>query len=255
MTLVTWKEKVARRFNAASTTYDEAATPQRHLALHLANTIQTQSLPRNPVVLEVGCGTGFLTEALAPALQPALWHATDIAPQMVWACLNRMKPYAVTLEGRCMDGEAPDLLPGTVDLVVSGMTAQWFSDHVGALHRLHDLLHPGGLLAMTLPGAGTFSEWRTLCERAGVQAALPPGPSRQDLEAQLPRAQISTLTIPVLCPDLVGFLDHLRHTGARTAPPGTDPMTTAQMRCLVQMTRGRPLTMTYEILTVLWSRP
>jgi malonyl-CoA O-methyltransferase len=73
--------------------------------------------------------------------------------------------------------------------------------------------------------------------------------------AQLPGAQVSTLAIPVLCHDLVGFLDHLRHTGARTAPPGTNPMTTAQMRRLVQMTRGRPLTMTYEILTVLWSRP
>lgn len=254
MTMTAWKEKVVRRFNAASITYDDAATLQHHIALHLANTIQARPLPRNPVVLEVGCGTGFLTEALAPALQPALWHATDISPLMVRACLNRMQPHAVTLEGRCMDGEAPDLPPGTVDLVVSGMTAQWFSDRAKALHRLHGLLRPGGFLAMTLPGAGTFSEWRTLCERAGVQAALPPGPSRQDLEAQLPGAQISALAAPMPCPDLVGFLDHLRHTGARTAPPGTKPMTPAQMRRLVQMTQGQPLTMTYEILTVLWSR-
>jgi len=254
MNTIAWKQKVARRFNDAATTYDAAAAIQRHIATTLAENLKAIRLPSHPVVLEVGCGTGFLTEQLAPVLHPALWHATDIAPSMVQACLRRMQPHAINLNGRCMDGEWPDLPPQSVDLVVSNMTAQWFSDCPTALRRLYSLLRPGGILTMTLPGSQTFAEWRSLCSQTGMQTPTPLGPNRDTLAINLPYARISAHKVPMHCANLFEFLDHLRHTGARTAPQQAAPMAVSQMRRLIRITQGHPLIMTYEVLTVIWSR-
>src|SRR3546814_17743195 len=57
------KQAIRQAFGSA-TRYDQEAHVQREVAIRLAERIAGLSLPPNPRILEIGCGTGFLTSAL-----------------------------------------------------------------------------------------------------------------------------------------------------------------------------------------------
>jgi len=244
-----WKDSILWRFDAAAATYDGHAGAQRRIAADLAELVLTLPLADAPEVLEIGCGTGSLTAALAPRLPGCRWLATDLAPNMVAACARR----GLGVEARVMDGEFPDL-SGRFDLIVSSLAVQWFADLPAGLIRLHGMLRPGGVLAVTTLGAGTFPEWRGQCHAAGVEPGTPPYPSAEALGGQLPGSQVTSLPFPLRCGNLRGFLDHLRLTGARTAAPGHPALSPAALGRLLRSGNG-PFTATYDVLTVIWRMP
>lgn len=61
---------------------------------------------------------------------------------------------------RLLDAEALDLSPGTLDLVVSGLSLQLVNDLPGALIQLRRALRPDGLLLAALLGGETLHELR-----------------------------------------------------------------------------------------------
>lgn len=245
-----WKESVLRRFDAAAGTYDGHAGTQMRVGAALAERVLALALPAAPEVLEIGCGTGFLTAALAPGLPGCRWLATDLAPNMVAACRGRALP---GVELRVMDGEEPDLGDRRFDLVVSNLAVQWFADLPAGLARLHGLLRPGGALAVTTLGADTFPEWRRTCLAAGVEPGTPAYPSAADLAA-LGDVQVLRQAFPLRCGNLRGFLEHLRHTGARTAAPGHPALSPAALGRLLRAGEAGPFTATYDVLTVIWRK-
>ena len=248
------KRRIATRFAQAAQTYDAAARVQRNVAQDLADLIVKAPLTNPPHVLEVGCGTGILTSLLLPTLQPALWHLTDLSPTLVHANARRMQAFRHKLMPRAMDGEAPDLPPNSVDLVVSNMVVQWFQDLEGSIDRLFTCLKPGGLLALTLPGAKTFTEWRTLCTEAGLSPLLPPGPACASLVRRFPHALITRAVHPLPSQTVGDFLSHLRQIGAHTHPHTAQPTSFKNMRQLIARYSGSLLDTNYEILTFLWRK-
>ncbi|BDU71700.1 methyltransferase [Mesoterricola silvestris] len=245
-----WKDTILRRFDAAAGTYDGQAGPQLRVAGDLAAGILALPPGPAPEVLEIGCGTGFLTAALAPALPGCRWLATDLAPAMVAACARRVP----SVEARVLDGEAPDLGGRRFDLIVSSLAVQWFGDLGAGLARLHGLLKPGGVLAVTTLGAGTFPEWRGRCRAAGVEPGTPAYPSPEALAALLPGSAVQRRSYPMRCGNLHGFLDHLKLTGARTAAPGHAALSPAALGRLLRAGGGEFLA-TYDVLTVIWRAP
>lgn len=154
---LTRKERIAKAFGAAAQTYPDNAAVQRLAAMRLAARIAALPLPARPKVLEIGCGSGFLTAALAHALPDADLTVTDLSPDMLDACRTAT---GVRATWQVMDGEHPTLSPGTFDLVCAGLTVQWFDDLDAGLTRLCGLLKPGGHLAFSTLLCGTFGEWR-----------------------------------------------------------------------------------------------
>jgi SAM-dependent methyltransferase len=125
------RARIAQAFDAAAA-YDAYAVVQRQVAAWLAERIVAVAPPR-PRVLEVGCGTGFLTQAAWPRLDRPEWLMTDIAPEM----LARGRAQMPDLCARVMDGERPDLAgEAPFDLIVSSLAVQWFSDLEGGLPRI-----------------------------------------------------------------------------------------------------------------------
>lgn len=92
-------------------------------------------------VLELGAGTGKLTEQLVALGHDV--HATDPDPEML-AVLRRRLPDVPTGESGAEEIPLPDR---SVDVVVAGQAFHWF-DHERALPEIARVLRPGGAVAL-----------------------------------------------------------------------------------------------------------
>ena len=73
------KDRINRAFGGAADRYAHTAKLQRVTAGILADRIGGFSLPAGPRILEIGCGTGFLTELLRKTLGDAHWTPAQVA--------------------------------------------------------------------------------------------------------------------------------------------------------------------------------
>ena len=223
------KSRVAAAFGAAAAGYDAAADLQRQVAENLATRIAALPLPPAPRVLEIGCGTGFLSRALAPRLPGARWLISDLAGPMVRECRRGFVGDAAFL---VMDGEHP-CLTGGFDLICASLALQWFGDIPAALAGWAALLNPGGHLAAATLAAGTFATWKDAHRRLGLVAGVPDYPDAARLAAALPGNATTRLEITpvrVAHPDGRSFLDGLRRIGAHVPAEGHRPLSPGQLR-------------------------
>jgi len=150
--------QVQRNFGRYAGSYDQYAVIQRETAAELMMLIARSGRSYRRI-LEIGCGTGFLTALLAREYPQARIVALDIAPEMIREArvklsgLNKIS-YLVA------DGENPQL-EGTFDLIVSNMVFQWFTGYLGPLTHYHRALEKGGDLIFCTLGEGTFVELYT----------------------------------------------------------------------------------------------
>ena len=234
------KQKIVQAFSSASTTYDQAAMAQKVIAERLADKVMELSLPSSPRVLEIGCGTGFLSRSLLARIKGGEWMLSDISPAMLARCRQNIADPRV--QWHEMDGEAPDLLPDSIDLIVSSLAVQWFTDLGPALERLKTLLRPQGHLLFVTLGSDSFKEWRTAHQALQLPCSLrtfaPHLPSSvQETEEKITFSQKDALT----------FARNFKEIGAHTPAPGSQALTPAQFRALSRLL-GNNFCVTYHLL-------
>lgn len=241
---MTRKQQVADAFAAAAGTYDSAAEAQARAADRLVELVGALSLPAQPTVLEVGCGTGLLTRRLLPRVGGD-WLVTDLSPAMVQTAKNTVG--ANKAQFRVMDAEHPDAPVGLFDLIVSNLAAQWFADLGRAVNRLRACLAPGGTLVLSTLGAGSFAQWHQAHAALGLSAGIPHYPDAAALAAQLPAgARVLTETVAVRHDDAHAFVTALKRIGAGTPTPGHQPLSPGALRKVLRA-MGAPVTITYVL--------
>jgi malonyl-CoA O-methyltransferase len=174
------KTQVIRQFHRHVSTYDAHAMVQLQMAHELA-ALAAENAPHASALLELGCGTGRLTERLLHHWPDARLTAIDIAPAMAQATANRNAAYAARLNVLVGDAERlPDVLgcapQPMVDLVASGATFQWFIDPASTVDTLTRYVHPGGIVAFSTFGPDTFRELRAAFVEAETELGLPHTP-------------------------------------------------------------------------------
>lgn len=244
---MTRKDHIAAAFSAAAGSYDHAAEAQSRAADLLAETVRGLTLPDELSVLEIGCGTGLLTKRLLGDIGGD-WLVTDLSPAMVEAARSALGEHS---RFAIMDGENPDAEPA--DLIVSNFAAQWFADLPSALKRLYNCLKPGGVLALTTLGVGSFAEWRAAHGVLGLTCGTPGYPSAEQVAAMMPGASVSSVPVVVQYSDGRDFLNALKRIGAATPVEGHRPLTPGQLRQVIRQL-GAPAQVTYEVLTVMIRR-
>lgn len=159
-------EKIARSFGAKAMHYDRHAVLQKDIAATLARYLPDVA---RPTVLEIGCGTGFVTDHLLRAYPEGDFTITDLAPEMIARCAEKYaRPGLVfsVLDGQALGNEA------CYDVIVIGMAAQWFDDPCATLEKLRGNLNPGGRIVYSVPGAQSFLAWKETVTQAGLSDGL-----------------------------------------------------------------------------------
>lgn len=249
------RESIVRAFGSARN-YDGQARIQRIVAERLADRIAALDLPPNPRVLEIGCGTGFLTGALIDRGIAGDWLVTDIAPGMVRKCRDRFgeedgRRFAV------IDGEYGVSGLGPFDLVCSSLALQWFDDQEAALARILGTLAPGGHVMFTTLGANSFAEWRAAHESIGLTAGTPRFRPARELAAMHREAHAGQSIVEPVAQQhdsAIEFLRALRDIGAQVAAPGHRPLGAGQLRQVMHAFEERGASVTYEVVTCHYTR-
>src|SRR5919199_1615866 len=104
-------------------TYDEASAPQQAWAADVLGRLD--GLAPDATVLDVGCGTGRVTEALVPLVPRGRVLAIDASAEMVALARKRLGGRADVWRQDVLDLE----LEEAVDAVVSTATLHWVPDH------------------------------------------------------------------------------------------------------------------------------
>ncbi len=247
------KRAVSQAFSGAVETYRPQAVVHRLIARGLVERIKALPLAPNPTVVEIGCGTGLLTEGLAALFPESRLLATDLSPAMAAHCARRLKgPNRSFL---AMDGEAP-ALNCAADLIASSLAVQWFTDLQGGLGGLMDCLRPGGSLAFVTLGEETFAQWRDALERFGFPAGTPDYPSKDGLAGMLEGLggiDVEEDRLDQVFPSSLDFLESLKHLGSRLPRSGYRPLTPGALRkamgYLDAKAGGDGVAMTYHLLS------
>ncbi len=217
------KQRLRASFERAVKTYDDVAVLQRTIADRLLERLDVVKL-QPAVILDTGCGTGYVTRALARRYPRAQRLALDIAESMVrrarrgfgWRRLLQRRALPV-----CGDAEALPFASASVDMIVSNLALQW-CDAQAVFTEFRRVLRPGGLAIFTTFGPDTLRElraaWRAVDERPHVHGFL----DMHDLGDLLVRSgfvepvmDVERLTLTYA--DVLGVLRDIKCLGAHNA--------------------------------------
>jgi trans-aconitate 2-methyltransferase len=150
----------ARDWDARS--YDRISGPMEALGREVLDRLQLQG---DETVLDAGCGTGRVTEALIERLPRGHVIGVDGSPEMISAARERLGPGP--------DLRVADLLDlaldEPVDAVLSTATFHWIADHARLFARLHAALRPGGALVAQCGGIGNVAAVHAAAQAAGAE--------------------------------------------------------------------------------------
>jgi trans-aconitate 2-methyltransferase len=140
--------------------YDRVSRTMEALGLKVLERLE---LSGDELVLDAGCGSGRITEALIERLPRGHVIAVDESPSMVEAAKQRLGESA---DVRVMDLLDLDLdLTQPLDAILSTATFHWIKDHERLFASLHDVLRPGGQLIAQCGGEGNITTLRGKASR------------------------------------------------------------------------------------------
>ena len=149
-------------FEKAAISYDAAAVLQQEVADRLVERMDVMSM--KPLsILDVGSGTGFVSQLLAERFPKAKITALDLAFNMLKEAKNkRTFKQRWNKQFRYVNAEVENLpfADASVELIISGLTLQWCQDLPKVFAEFKRVLAPGGLLLFSSFGPDTLKELR-----------------------------------------------------------------------------------------------
>ncbi|MFM8276705.1 MAG: methyltransferase domain-containing protein [Cyanobium sp.] len=244
--------RVRERFARRADRYAEQARLQRGVAWRLAHLCRDLPLLPGPC-LDLGAGTGLLSQALTQLLPDLSIRQLDLCPQLL-ARNPLARADGAALVWDLNLGLPPRLAPAS--LLVSSFALQWLEDPVAELQRWCLQLRSGGWLALALPTAGSLNGWHQAARAAAVPCTALPLPAAERLIAvaasglELRRHQILRFTSSAADGrQALGRIDALG-AGASRGPR----LTPGQLRRLLAHWPQRPA-WCWEVLLLLGRRP
>ncbi|WP_420967427.1 class I SAM-dependent methyltransferase [Bradyrhizobium sp. B120] len=130
-------------------------------------------------VLDIGCGTGATTFAIAQALGPR-GHCTgiDISEPMIAAARDRAEREGLSTDFIRADAQTHGLAPARFDMIISRLGVMFFADPVQAFANLRRAARPDAALRFIAWRGAVENPFMTTAERA-AKPLLPDLPARR----------------------------------------------------------------------------
>ena len=260
--------QVRQHFSAHAGEYDCYAQVQKRVVAELITRLPIDLSPYQNA-LDLGTGTGDLARQLRERAPDLPLLVADIAHAMTCTAAARVAKVA----GFDADAETLPLRPASVGLVLSASMYQWVNDLPQAFTEVQRVLHPGGLFAFALFGAGTLGELRAAHSSALAEEGHAASSHMQrfpDTEAVAAALRAAGLTGQLeardeleVHPDVPHLLRSLKRIGAQNAasqrPAGlSGRKTTERMMAIYQERYGSngSIPATYQVIYGLaWKEP
>lgn len=160
--------RVGEGFDRAAGEYDELLARNRAGAARLVAAIPPGTYAD---VLDVGCGTGFVSEEMVARFGTLRVTGVDPSAEMLERFAAKLDPLVEAVSAvraGVLDMPVED---GAFDAVVTGMAFHWFADKPAAVAAMARRLRPGGILAILASGTGTDAEFLDVL--TGVRPPVP----------------------------------------------------------------------------------
>ena len=242
---------VATNFSRGAGNYARSADFQREIAEEL---FHFGSFTKPQRLVEIGCGTGFLSQHYATAFPDCHYTALDIAPGMIDE-YRRGVNFGTSLVA---DGEGFSCPPNTLDGIVSSSTIQWFSEIKTTLENYKNFLQPGGQIVISTFGPDFFREFRS-CAPPQLLKAFPHYYAPQELtdlfrEVGFEKIESKRWIKTQNYPDAKSMLRNMNQLGF--GPLGSAPLEQGVMRRLLRDINARPtVELSYDTIFIKAIRP
>lgn len=167
------REQIRASFSKAANSYEAHASHQQAMARLLINIVQSQqasNVSEHSVVVDLGSGTGFVSQETAKQLNITNSLRLDLSESM----LRKDPAFAQQNGFVCGDLQQLPFKSSSIDLCLSSYAFQWASTSEALFAELFRVLKPGASLFFALPGENTFDElkkaWAEVDEHQHVHA-------------------------------------------------------------------------------------
>lgn len=167
------KQKIQRDFTLAVHTYEKAAHVQEKNAEKLAQFLMDGNCE---TILDIGCGSGFLSRLLQEKYPQAALEINDISPDMI-----RLSQEKLGGKGIPFEGDMDDLFEEEIkvrDLIVSNFSLHWSQSPLKLLQRCVQQSKKG---CMGILVEGTFQSWKEYKSLKGIKGENLLYPNRDDV--------------------------------------------------------------------------
>lgn len=254
------KRQVAASFSRAAESYDSVAELQRTVGTQLLAQLPAALQPRR--WLDLGCGTGHFTRALAERYAQGEGLALDIAEGM----LRHARPQGGAAYFVAGDAEALPLQDASVDLLFSSLALQWCGDFPRVLSEAQRVLRPGGVLAFSSLCVGTLQELRDSWLAVDGFVHVNRFRRFEDYQQMCAASGLQSLTLQrqaevLHFPDLRSLTGSLRDLGAHNLNPGRPGGLTgrSRIRALIEayerFRQPQGLPATYQVVYGVLQKP
>ena len=205
------KDLVKQRFTRSLKTYSDQAVVQQQTAEKMVKELIANTGNGFSNILEIGCGTGFMTRLIEQQLHYKSLLANDLAPQ----CGEHISKI-----NNCRfipgDIETQNYPSQKFDLIISNATFQWF-DHLGdALKKFSNWLKPDGIMAFSTFGPENIKELAMLGRRSLKYLSHSETVAITQQNFTLLFEHEDVITLEFITP--LAALKHLKATGVNSLP-------------------------------------
>lgn len=218
--------EIARAFHQQARAYEQYAKAQQVIGQRLFERLDYLKITP-AYVLDLGCGTGWLSRLLQKKYPKACVVGLDAAQAML-TCAKRKQHFWRKWPLACADMEQMPFADGVFDLVFSNQTIHWGKSVSALLREVNRVMAPDGCFMFSTLGPDTFKELRTAWAQVDNHAHVNTFIDLHDWGDALlaeyfldPVMDMESLTLHYPSPE--ALLTSLKHQGVRNMDARRNP--------------------------------
>jgi malonyl-CoA O-methyltransferase len=223
-------------FGQSADFYHTHASVQKEAAERLIISLKEWAADLSPgPIMELGCGTGFLSQELLHFFPDREFILNDASLEMIDICRRQMNG-RMNVRFEIAYAQEISIEEPILAMVISNFVIQWFRRPADTLKEWLKTVPSGGILAAAFPGYECFPTWRRCTRELGLPFTANPLPDINEIAEELSSDNVQVDyrkdVIVQRFKSAVHFFYHLKRTGANSQQKGRH-LTPKEMKALI----------------------